>query len=351
MDQQTGHVASKDGTRVAYAVAGNGFPLVRAATWVTHVDHDLDHPAWAHWWRELANDHLFIRYDQRGCGGSDRDVPDVSLEARVEDLAAVVDDLGLAQFDLLGHSHGAPVALAYAATFPERVRRLVLFNGYARGPFVSSRQVEMMEGVWQLIDTAWEAPRTRRMFAGWMIPGGAPNVIDAMVELLELSTSANRVVDVLSTGMRFDVTSYLRSVTAPTLVMQSVHGEINPASESRILGALLPNAITADIESRNNILLSDEPGWQTFVREFRSFCAAPDEALSARAAEEARHHLSPREVQVLRLVADGNTDRSIAETLGISARTVSNHVKSILQKTETANRAHAVAWSAKRGLL
>jgi len=351
MEQRIGFATSADGTRLAYAVAGRGFPLVRPATWLTGVEHDAGHPMWRHWWQELARDHTFVRYDQRGCGLSTRHVEDFSLEARVRDLEAIIDHHGFERVNLFGHSHGVPVSIVYAARHPERVHRMVLFNGFARGPYAGWRPADVQDAIFQLIRSSWHEPKTRRVFAVWNMPTATPDVIEATVDLLHEITSPDNIVDLMSAATHFDVSDYLDQVRASVLVMQSTQGEINPAERNRVLATLLPNAISVDIDSKNNVLRPDEPGWEAFVSEFRAFCTAPDSDIQARTAAHAEHTLSGREVQVLRLIADGKTDKAIGVALGISVRTVSNHVKRILQKTGTENRAHAVAWGARQELL
>ena len=122
-----------DGTRIAYATVGTGPPLVRAAHWITHLDYDWQSPVWRHWLVGLARGRQFIRYDERGCGLSAHDVDDFSIDAFVRDLEAVVDDLALERFPLLGVSQGGPIAISYAARHPERVSHLILLGAYAHG--------------------------------------------------------------------------------------------------------------------------------------------------------------------------------------------------------------------------
>src|SRR5688572_3431428 len=110
-----------DGLRIAYAVHGSGPPLVRSATWLTHLEFDWQSPVWRHWLDGLGERNTFVRYDERGCGLSDREVDDLSIETRVGDLEAVIDAAGLDRFALLGMSQGGPVAIEYAARHPERV--------------------------------------------------------------------------------------------------------------------------------------------------------------------------------------------------------------------------------------
>ena len=124
---------SADGTRIAIASIGSGPPLVRAAHWLSHVEHDLESPVWGPWLAELSKHHTYLRYDQRGCGLSDADIADFSLDAWVADLEAVVAASGLRRFPLIGMSQGGAVAIAYAVRHPEQVSHLVLVGAYARG--------------------------------------------------------------------------------------------------------------------------------------------------------------------------------------------------------------------------
>ena len=93
--------------RLAYAVAGEGPPLVRAANWMTHLGYDIESPVWRHWVRDMSLRHTFIRYDERGCGLSDWDAAEFTFDDWVADLESVVEALGLERFPLLGVSQGA----------------------------------------------------------------------------------------------------------------------------------------------------------------------------------------------------------------------------------------------------
>ena len=125
----TGH----DGTSIAYAKSGRGSPIVKAANWLSHLEFDWESPVWSHMMNALSQDHTLLRYDERGCGLSDWNVADLSFEAWVRDLEAVVDAAGIERFVLLGISQGASIAVDYAVRHPDRVSHLVLLGGYARG--------------------------------------------------------------------------------------------------------------------------------------------------------------------------------------------------------------------------
>ena len=121
LDQTIRFCTSADGARIAYATVGSGPPLVKAANWLSHLEFDNNSPVWRHWIRELSRSHTLVRYDERGCGLSDWQVDEFSLDAWVRDLEAVVDALELERFPLLGISQGGAIAIAYATRHPERV--------------------------------------------------------------------------------------------------------------------------------------------------------------------------------------------------------------------------------------
>ena len=113
-EQQIRFCTSSDGVSIAYASVGSGPPLVKAANWLSHLEHDWHSPIWRHWINELSRDHTYIRYDERGCGLSEWNVEEFSLDAWVRDLEAVVEATNLDRFPLLGISQGGPIAIAYA---------------------------------------------------------------------------------------------------------------------------------------------------------------------------------------------------------------------------------------------
>jgi pimeloyl-ACP methyl ester carboxylesterase len=144
--------------RIAYATLGQGPALVKTANWMSHLQYDWKSPLWRHLARELSRDFRLVRYDQRGNGLSDLTVEDFSLDACVGDLEAVIDAVGLERFALLGVSQGSRVAVAYAVRHPERVSRLVLYGGAARGfKHRSQGARETRAGLQGLIREGWGA--------------------------------------------------------------------------------------------------------------------------------------------------------------------------------------------------
>src|SRR5215475_8384424 len=131
--QEIHFCTAPDGVRIAYAEVGQGPPLVKSANWLNHLEYDWQSPIWSHVLQALAAEHRLIRYDARGNGLSDWEVDDISFEASVRDLESVIEATGVERFPLLGISQGCAVSIAYAVRHPERVSRLVLYGGFARG--------------------------------------------------------------------------------------------------------------------------------------------------------------------------------------------------------------------------
>src|SRR5918993_5815979 len=157
LKHETRFCTSPDGVGLAYAIEGEGPPLVKAGNWMTHLDYDRQSPVWRHWGRALSRGHTLVRYDERGCGLSDRQFDGTpTLDSYVGDLAAVVDAAGLERFALFGVSGGGPTALEYAVRNPGRVSQLVLYGTYARGRYRrSERQTENGRLLIDLMRVGW----------------------------------------------------------------------------------------------------------------------------------------------------------------------------------------------------
>jgi DNA-binding winged helix-turn-helix (wHTH) protein len=174
--QEIHFCTASDGVRIAYALAGQGPPLVKAANWLNHLEYDWQSPIWSHLLHALAADHRLIRYDERGNGLSDWDVDEISFEAFVRDLESVVDATGLERFALFGISQGCSVSIAYAVRNPHRVSHLVLYGGFARGRRKrnSDTWVQQADAFDTLMRDGWgkENPAFRQVWTSLFVPGG-----------------------------------------------------------------------------------------------------------------------------------------------------------------------------------
>ncbi|MEJ7688799.1 MAG: alpha/beta fold hydrolase [Variovorax sp.] len=331
---------SPDGTRIAVASIGSGPPLVRTAHWLSHVEHDLASPVWHPWLQELSRHNTFIRYDQRGCGLSDSDVADFSLDAWVADLEAVIDSLGLRSFALFGMSQGGAVAVAYAVRHPEKVSHLILAGAYARGALRRAATPSALleaETLVNLIRIGWgrDNPAFRQVFTNQFIPGGTPRQHQWWSELERVTASPDNAARTLEAFHQVDVTDLASRLRVPTLVLHARGDARVPFEEGRRLAALIPGARFVPLDSDNHVLLDSEAAWPAFLAEVRSFIAV-EPALPEGAC------LTPAERDVLRLLALGLDNATIALRLRKSAKTVRNQVSTIFDKLGVRTRAEAI---------
>jgi len=255
------------GVEIGYATLGQGPPMVKVANWPSHLEQDRQSPMWRHWWDELAKDHLLVRYDQRGCGLSKGGVEDLSIDALTGDLELVVDALGLERFPLLGISHGGAVAIEYTARHPQKVSHLILHGAFARGWTHSEEE-------WQ--DQGTNAPSHRqdspdRLCPETFIPKATREQKRWFKELQEMSLDPESAARLQAEWGKLDVMDRLSQVAVPALVMHSRSDAVVPFEEGCRVAALIPSARFVPLNSKNHILLENEPAWPAFLTEMRNF--------------------------------------------------------------------------------
>jgi class 3 adenylate cyclase/pimeloyl-ACP methyl ester carboxylesterase len=275
-EQEIHFCQAKDGVQLAYARMGQGVPLVKTGHWMTHIESDFDSMIWRPYYRELSRDNTFIRYDARGNGLSDREVPDVCFEDFVSDLETVVDAAGLDRFALHGLSQGCAVSIAYAVRHPERVSHLVLLGGYVVGWKKRARtaaEKEAGEAMLTLVRLGWgqENPAFRQMFTSQFIPGATKEQADWFNEFQRICCSPADAARNLIANGDVDVTSLLAQVRVPTLVLHARHDARVPFESGRRLAAGIPGARLVPLESQNHVLMEGEPAFARFLEEMRAF--------------------------------------------------------------------------------
>lgn len=321
--------------------------MVIATCWLSHLQYDWESPVWRHFLDDLGEIATVIRYDERGHGLSDRDVHEHGLNLRTADIEAVVDDAGLDRFALMGMAQGGPPAIAYTTRHPERVSRLLFYGSYAaamRDP--TPEDLELDDTFERLIKVGWARPESefRRVFTSLMIPGADEEQMRWLDELQRVSVSADIAVISRRQRQRENTVDLLRELDLPTLVLHSRGDRMNDFEESRFLASSIGGARLVILESDNHIVLGDEPAWRVFMDEVTAFMAAdraPGETVGGLAA------LSPRELDVLRLAAEGHDNASIAEQLVLSVRTVERHLHNTYAKLGVEGKSARAAAVAK----
>ena len=279
-EQEIHFCQTKDGVQLAYARIGHGPPLVRTGHWMTHIESDFESPIWQPLYRELSRHNTFYRYDARGNGLSDREVPDVTFENFVDDLETVVDAAGIERFALLGISQGCAVSIAYAVRHPERVSHLVLLGGYTIGWRKRARtaaEKEAGEAMLTLMRLGWgqENPAFRQMFTSQFIPGATKEQADWFNEFQRISASPGDAARNLIANGDVDVTGLLPKVRVPTLVIHARNDARVPFEAGRRMAAGIPGARFVPLEGQNHLILESEPAFARFFEEFKAFIA-PD---------------------------------------------------------------------------
>jgi len=348
--QQIRFVQSSDGVRLAYARTGRGPTVIKAATWLSHLEHDWTSPVWRHVLDALGEQQSFVRYDERGCGLSDWLVPDLSFDSWLRDLEAVADTVEAPRFALLGISQGASIAIAYAVKHPERVSRLVLHGGYARGRHkrgAGPAALQEAETMIQLAEIGWgrSDDAFRQFFTSQFIPGGTREQHAWFNELERISTSPTNAARFMREFNDIDVSAMLPQVRCPTLVLHSLHDRRVPYEEGRLIAGGIPNAEFVSIDSANHLVLESEPGWRLWRERVRQFLAED------RSSDETPVFgaLTLRQRDLVELIAQGLDNSQIAARLGLAEKTVRNHITMIFNKLEMENRSQVIVRARESG--
>jgi pimeloyl-ACP methyl ester carboxylesterase/DNA-binding CsgD family transcriptional regulator len=350
-NQEIRFTHSADGTRLGYAVHGDGFPLVRAAHWLTNIELDWRTPIWRPWFDALGARYRFHRYDSRGCGLSDREATDASLDVLVADLEAVVDAAGLDEFALLGISQGGAVSIAYAARHPERVRCLVLLGAFARGPLRRNPTPEELESIYaqlKLIEVGWAQnnPAFLQLFTTLIFPNATPEQIRSFNDLQRMSCTPDHAARIVSTFYEIDASAYLPQVKCPTVVLHSRGDTCAPfETEGLFLASSIPGARFVPLETLSHVPTPGEPSFDRVIEEIEALLPVTRDGKAA-----AFPGLTPRERQILELIARGLDNTQIAAHLDRSEKTVRNTITSIFDKIGVENRAQAIVQAREAGL-
>lgn len=347
--QHVRYVTASDGTRIAWAEAGSGPVLVKAANWLTHLEYEWRSPVWKHWLHFFSAHYRFIRYDERGCGMSDWQCGRLSLDQWTDDLEVVIEASAATEpVTLFGVSQGGLACIAYALRHPERVARIILYGSYARGALrrddeAGSRAYRAMT---ELVRLQWGSDNAtfRQVFTSRFIPEGTAEQLQWYNDLCRKTTTGELAAALLEARGQIDITPLLDRLRVPTLVIHSREDAVIPVGEGRLLASRIAGAEFVELDSRNHVLLEPEPAWQQFCEAVLAF-GPPATAL----ADGAFAALSARERQVLGLMSDGLSNLEIAENLDISEKTVRNHASNVFDKLGVWSRAQAIVFARDRG--
>jgi pimeloyl-ACP methyl ester carboxylesterase/DNA-binding CsgD family transcriptional regulator len=339
------------GQRIAWARSGEGPPLVFCGWWMSHLELNWRDPRFRAFVEALGRHRTVIRYDAPGTGVSaDGAAPAATVEGETAALAAVVEATGAQSVDLFAASSGAPVGIAFAAAYPERVERLLVYGGYASGASIAAaRSREVMV---DLIREHWGLGS--RVLADVFMPSAGGPDRDAFVAFQREAAGAEEAARSLDAVYRFDVAARLGEVTTPAVVLHRREDRAIPFELGRELAARLPGASFVALDGADHY-----PWFGDSDAVLRAVLKALGvDGVTATGAEPQPdpapaegQDLTTRETEILALVASGLSDREIADRLVLSPHTVHRHVANVRTKLGLPTRAAAVAAAAKRGLL
>lgn len=319
---------------------------MRAAHWMTHIDHDLRSPIWRPWLEGLGRHVTLYRYDARGCGLSGRDDVPLGVEAAVEELEVVIDAAGLDRVALLGISAGGATSIAYAAKHPERVSRLVLLGAYGHGlshRALSNEAREYHDVLVRVLELGWgrHHPMVQQFFTTMMLPDAPAEATAALNEQQQVSCDGARAVAILRASDAIDVRPLLSTLSLPTLVLHGEDERAVPAEHGRELAAAIPGARFETLPTRNHIPLAGEPA-------FGRLCAAVAEFLGAGAAAP-DIGVTSRDREILELVARGHDNLQIAAHLGLAEKTIRNALSRLYVRLGVEGRSQAIVRTRELG--
>jgi class 3 adenylate cyclase/pimeloyl-ACP methyl ester carboxylesterase len=231
-------VKREDGVKIAYSTFGNGQPLVVPAPWVTSLSSFFDDPILNQFWGRLSQEVMVILYDKHGCGQSDRNRKEFTIEAELLDLETVIDHLGLEQFNLFGSSMAGPVSLAYTERNPKKVTHLILYGAYASGKNLAKKEVR--SALISLVRASWGLGS--KALADIFHPEANTEELQSLAKFQRDSASPEITAKLLELCFSLDVSKLLSSINIPTLILHRDGDKVVTIDHGRQLAVEIPNA-------------------------------------------------------------------------------------------------------------
>jgi pimeloyl-ACP methyl ester carboxylesterase/DNA-binding CsgD family transcriptional regulator len=332
LNQRLGTAQLPDGGRIAYALTGSGPFLLVVPEWLSHLELGWAIPAERMFHESLSSGRTLVRFDRPGCGLSDPYDGPRTMALEVATIAAVTEALGITSCDVLGWSLGAPVAAQWAATRPEKVSRLVLYGGWATGAAIGDE--DSKRHLLGLLASHWGlgSDLLTELFAPEVDPGTRL----ALVRYQRAASSAQTAAALLRLAYELDVLPMLARVRAPTLVLHRSGDRAAPLDQGKVLAGSIPGARLVELEGHSHLPAIGDV--ESLVEQVRGFLGLP------RLRRAVPTGLTPRQTEVAALVAEGLSNRDLADRLGITERSAESHLERIRLRLGFRSRAQVAAW-------
>jgi class 3 adenylate cyclase len=228
----TRYAASGD-VNIAYQIIGDApLDIVLVPGLLSHVEFLHELPGYTSFLRRLSKFARVVTFDKRGQGLSDRFSGTPSLEQRIDDVRAIMDDLGSQHAVLWGFSEGSPMSALFAATHPDRVSQVILFGGYPKA-YATEELIEERMKTWGT------GEMIKRVISD---QAGNPEAVALFAKFQRLSASPGTYKAYLMLNTLIDVRPILPSVRVPTLVLHRRTDALVPVELGRSLAAQIPGA-------------------------------------------------------------------------------------------------------------
>ena len=338
------YTESSDGAKIAYSVMGAGPALVILPNPPTsHFSQDWLLKERRSFYERLSHDVTVVRYDCRGAGLSQREVGNYSIEAHLADLDVVTSAAGVPRFALYASFYAGPIAIRYAAEHPEKVSRLILYHTFARtAEYLQKPQLQILKALiaqdWNLYTQA-----TAHALIGWNEGARAAE----QAKLIQNSISGETYQTSFKEVATFDATACLSAIQAPTLVLRREGFEPVDLDMTRALASSIHNSRLFVLEGDSGtVFLNDARSVASLIASF----VIEDEDTKSKATPDSDVDLTPREIEILRLVSTGLRSKEIAQQLGLSVHTIERHVSNTYRKIGAHGRADAASYAIKHNL-
>lgn len=343
--------------RIAFDVSGSGSSaLLVIPGWVSHLTYDWATPEIRQYYNRLGDDRLVIRYDKRGTGVSDRPTGtnNYDVDAQIQDVLTVLDAVGVQRTAILGWSEGGPIALRFAAEHGDRVSHLILYGSYAKihkaADYPYGNDGSRARAMIDLVLAEWGIGS--RSFADLFIPEADTERLSWFTTYQRAATSPQVAADFLRATYRIDVRDLLSDIRIPTLVLHRRDDRVIPFELGVYLAEQLPMAQFRPLSGEHHLpYFGDSQSITDEICHFLSESHPVVKWLPSKSMDPGAVHLTPRELEILRLLAQGFQNQEIAAKLVLSSATVGRHLHNIFGKLDVSTRSAATAYAFRNGLI